>query len=354
MTDPRPRDVWRRHGQLTPPRPGDVLVTASIGPGGRAVALWAAPQEVAALRGRTADTTAPTRRRFGTFASTSRSVPKAAAARTRQAMADTAVRSSFPDVTLQEPAEVRVSIHGPAHAMRVITVPDLRLAHRLVQPMPDGELLVVGSRCAWTPDGVMPNAAVYSVDGSLRRTAVVGDGVQHLRSTPSGQVWIGYSDEGIYGNFGWGTPGPAPIGRSGLARFDRDLDVSWEFPAEGTTPRIDDCEALNVDHDVWTCYSSDFPLVRIDGDQVTTWPTGLDTVSAVLADQTRVALVGAQTTVAELNGDNLQVTSTQHLALPPDAEAAGSQLIGQGSILHALTPDGLWYVTDLDILAGDR
>ncbi|MDX6212176.1 MAG: hypothetical protein QOF82_1263, partial [Frankiales bacterium] len=217
-------------------------------------------------------------------------------------------------------------------------------------PLPDGAVLVVGTRCAWTPDGVVPNAALYGADGSLRRTAVVGDGVQHLRSTPTGEVWIGYSDQGIYGSLGWGRPGLAPVGHSGLVRFGTDLTLAWEFPRGDAPPRISDCDALNVDSDVWTCYYTDFPVARIDHDLVTTWPTGLVAVSALLVDQDRIASVGAQVTFAHIEGDDLRVTSTRPLILPPEAETPGTHLIGQGPSLHALTPSGDWYLADLDTL----
>jgi hypothetical protein len=178
-----------------------------------------------------------------------------------------------------------------------------------------------------------------------------GDGVHQVRSTPLGEIWIGYSDEGIYGNFGWGGPGPAPIGRSGLARFDADLNMTWEYPRTETIPPIDDFEALNVATDVWACYYSDYPLARIQDGSVRTWRTGLTSASALLVDDDRVAFFGSQATFGRIEGDNLRVTGNAPLALPRDASARGTQLIGQGPKLNVLTPDGTWYVGDLDSFA---
>ncbi|MFI7578403.1 hypothetical protein [Micromonospora sp. NPDC049497] len=60
-----------------------------------------------------------------------------------------------------------------------------------------------------------------------------------------GKLWVGYFDEGVYGNFGWGGPGPAPIGATGIARFTETLHPEWHFPTDDLSP-IDDCYALNV------------------------------------------------------------------------------------------------------------
>lgn len=311
-------DVFAMHGQFSPPRAGDVLVTASIGADGQAVALWATPDAAAALHGRT-------------------SIPGGA---------------SFADVTLAEPVEAVVTSHAGSKATGATSLDELRMAHPAIQPMPGGELLVVGARCRWTPVRVEPNAALFAEDGSLLRTAVVGDGVQHLRSTSTGEIWVGYSDEGVYGNFGWGHPGPAPVGRNGLARFDPDLTLAWEFPWDDRRPRIDDCEALNVGSDVWACYYSEFPLVRIADGSVQFWPpTRLDSLTTLLVDHDRIAFVGTDITFAHIEGDILRVTSSIPLALPPDARTPGTQLIGQSSTLHVLTPAGAWYKADLDTLA---
>ena len=34
-----------------------------------------------------------------------------------------------------------------------------------------------------------------------------------------GRIWVSYADEGVYGNFGWGQPGPPPVGAAGLVCF---------------------------------------------------------------------------------------------------------------------------------------
>ena len=39
------------------------------------------------------------------------------------------------------------------------------------------------------------------------------------------QVWVGYFDEGIYGNYGWGrAESEEPVGAYGIVRFSSDLE----------------------------------------------------------------------------------------------------------------------------------
>ena len=57
--------------------------------------------------------------------------------------------------------------------------------------------------------------------GELRRQFVLGDGIKHVQTTAAGDIWVGYFDEGVYGNYGWGNdPDSEPIGadRAGSLR----------------------------------------------------------------------------------------------------------------------------------------
>ncbi len=72
--------------------------------------------------------------------------------------------------------------------------------------------------------------------------------IGHVQAATDGTIWVGYGDEGIFGNFGWGGPGPAPIGARGIVQFSPSLDVVWEYPRSDSSnlEPIDDCYALNV------------------------------------------------------------------------------------------------------------
>src|SRR6266704_1601210 len=107
----------RQHGVIDS-QDGDVLVCASVGPGGEAVAVWATPE--------------------GAESVTSTTVSAAGA--------------SFPDPGAARPVTARITVHAPELAA-VTRIADLALAHITVQPMPGGRFLVAGARCRWRPGG---------------------------------------------------------------------------------------------------------------------------------------------------------------------------------------------------------
>lgn len=105
-----------------------------------------------------------------------------------------------------------------------------------------------------------PNAFVYSRQGEMLGSFVAGDGIEHIQTTASGEVWVAYFDEGVYGG--------GDLEYSGLVCLDeagRPLLRYWYDTAEpNSLPCIDDCYALNVSDDgVWVCYYSNFPIVYL-------------------------------------------------------------------------------------------
>ena len=167
----------RRHGVIDG-RDGDVLVCASVGPAGEVVAVWTTPEGLEAV--------------------TSTTVSAAGA--------------SFPDPAAARPVAARITVHTPELAA-VTRIQDLALAHITVQPMPGGRFLVAGARCRWRPEGPDRNAVLYDADGQVVSEHVLGDGIAHVLATSTGQVWVGYFDEGIYGNYGWGRADSRGAGR---------------------------------------------------------------------------------------------------------------------------------------------
>ena len=128
-----------------------------------------------------------------------------------------------------------------------------------IQPLGDVEWLLVRGRADNDGDR---NAHVYDASGGHSRSFHAGDGVQDVQATRGGEVWVSYFDEGVFGS--------TVLGQSGLVRLDGSGNCSFEFNrlAGGGLPDIADCYALNVasDQEVWLCYYTDFPLVRlVDG-----------------------------------------------------------------------------------------
>ncbi|TDC70807.1 hypothetical protein E1200_04155 [Actinomadura sp. GC306] len=295
-------------------------MSASVGPGGEVIALWTAAADEGAVTAKT---------------------------QTRGAV--------FPNPRATRPVTARVTVHSP-ELTAATTIPDFPLAFPAVQPLPDGRILAVGTRAQWRPDGPDRNAIVYSADGAALAAETLGDGIAHVFTTGTGHVWVGYFDEGVYGNFGWGLTGsPAPIGACGLARFSPGLEADWRFPS-GDNPWgvIHDCYALNVDAETaWTCYYSDFPVVRVREGGLTGWHGDGTAASTLITDGSRIALYGGygsdrnRLVTGRLADSQVQRTGQYRLVLPNGRSLPeDARAIGRGPDLHILTSDN-WYRLDL-------
>jgi hypothetical protein len=238
-----------------------------------------------------------------------------------------------------------------AGAIASVTLADLPVAHPHVQPLPGGRFLVVGARCRWRPDSPDRNAVMYDHDGNIVLRATVGDGIEHVLTTPSGMIWIGYYDEGVYGNYGWGTPGPAPIGASGIVRFDTELQQDWQFLPPDGARWISDCYALNVDGETaWSTYYTDFPVVRIADSDVTSWPGPGTSAHALMVAGTRCALIDGTELPRILVGDLNHGPFQRRLLTGPDGQRLPrrTRFVARGPDLHVLTDTATWYRLTLD------
>jgi hypothetical protein len=185
-----------RHHGVIGGHDGDVRVCAAVGPGGEVVAVWTAAASLEAVTSRTLS----------------------------------AGGASFPDPAAARPVAARITVHAPG-LVAMTPIADLTLAHITVQPMPGGRFLVAGARCRWHRDGPDRNAVLYNTGGQPVSEHVLGDGIRHVLATSTGQVWAGYFDEGIYGNYGWGEADtPEPVGAYGIVRFSNQLEPAWHYP----------------------------------------------------------------------------------------------------------------------------
>jgi hypothetical protein len=164
----------------------------------------------------------------------------------------------------RSPCDWRVLAVG-AREWREYQVPNQLSNFSLVQPMPDG-LLLATSRCEYSESSCKPNGQIFSLDGVRHSVVMLGDGIQHLQTTQSGEIWAAYFDEGVFGNLGWRRP----IGANGLLRFNTLGDRLFEFQPTSGLETIADCYALNVvgNSETWCYYYTEFPLVRIVNDRI--------------------------------------------------------------------------------------
>jgi hypothetical protein len=128
-----------------------------------------------------------------------------------------------------------------------------------VQPLPGGHVLLAASRAR----AEEANGEVWTGSGELQHRAHLGDAIEDLLTTPSGDVWISYFDEAMGGS--------GPEGH-GLARFNSDLTVEWLSPQDSGLPYISDCYSLNVAGETaYFCPYTDFRILSATKSQVTDW-----------------------------------------------------------------------------------
>jgi hypothetical protein len=222
--------------------------------------------------------------------------------------------------------------------------------------LPDGRWLVVGARSHYRESGPEENAVVYGPSGQQVASFCMGDGINDVQTTPSGQVWVSYGDEGVFGNFGWGMPGPEPLGRSGLARWSPSGERTIELePPEGLSVMAD-CYALNmIGEDAWACYYPDFPIVHVSPDGSTRgWATGASGPHALAVDTTGlVGIVGGYSglfdklVVAELTDNEVAGAITYKLVMPDLAELpVDARVLARGHCVHVVT-GGRWLQHDI-------
>ncbi|MCP3062315.1 hypothetical protein LXT21_26340 [Myxococcus sp. K38C18041901] len=209
--------------------------------------------------------------------------------------------ASFAKSLADVPQSYEVLRYGaPDAEPESIVLPPERRNFHFIQPLPGGDLLLAGARCAYVDkDDHARNAVVYSRQGVARRELTLGDGIQDIQATGDGRLWVSYFDEGVLGNRGWGQGDidSEPIGRSGLVQFDAMGRRLSEFdPRAAGTDIIIDCYALNVasDDETWLYFYTDFPLVRLrDGAKPVSWKTPVAGASAMAVGSTHVLFGGS-------------------------------------------------------------
>ncbi|VFS52911.1 hypothetical protein [Budvicia aquatica] len=108
-----------------------------------------------------------------------------------------------------------------------------------VQRVGDDQILLVGARCHYNEGKPDKNAALYNHYGQLINRFTLGDGIEQVNVTASNEVWVGYFDEGVFGNYGWGQP----LGQYGLVKFDLEGHILWQADQF----EILDCYAVNAE-----------------------------------------------------------------------------------------------------------
>ncbi|MBR0895140.1 hypothetical protein JQ616_09300 [Bradyrhizobium tropiciagri] len=186
-------------------------------------------------------------------------------------------------------------VRTTSETSQTIELPSLNLTFPHVDIFPDGRVLVAGPRCAWRGEGDFDlNGAIIQPETGTTTRILLGDGISSAQIDGLGRIWVGYFDEGVFGNFGWGgMNGAAPVGAAGLVCFSDSGEKLWEFP-ERSARAISDCYALNVSGtDATVFYYTDFPICTIgEGYKLTFRKTNLAGCNALAVSETEALLSG--------------------------------------------------------------
>ncbi len=171
--------------------------------------------------------------------------------------------------------------------------------------LPDGQWIWTEGRSL---DG-HPNATLLSANGEVARRYCLGDGIKHLQADSAGTLWVGYSDEGIYG--------PNPISHPGLVRFDAAGLQIWSYDfTRPDVPIISECYALNVVDEAWACTYTGFPILQIGRTGMQrTWTNESAGAKAIAVDGDNVVLFGGYRAFPEHEGNPAKIDSRDRLAL---------------------------------------
>jgi hypothetical protein len=262
--------------------------------------------------------------------------------------------ASFPKTSTDSEYSCIASVSGDSGS-RETRLFGLTATFPKIEMFPDGEILVVASRCFRNPDGShQMNAKVYGTDGKQNREFLLGDGVRHIQTDADGRIWVGYFDEGIFGNLGWQYPG-GPFGAAGLSCFAKSGQKLWDYEPPQGFDHIADCYALNVSSSgVWSHYYTDFPIALVDSNwHVRCWNTELSGGRTFAVGNNKVLLYGGYgerrtaCNLLSLDGHDARLVAEVSLALPREIDLSKDTVIGRDKRLHVFQEDD-WYVFSID------
>lgn len=240
-----------------------------------------------------------------------------------------------------------------AGSVQSLDLPPLDLAFPKVEMFPDGRLLLAGARCYWRAETDYDlNGIIFDPRTGQENRVLFGDGISDLQIDEHGRIWVAYFDEGIFGNYGWGHPGPAPVGQAGLVCFSALGEKVWEFPNDAGHA-IYDCYALNVSGAEAVIFSyPDFQICRISSDfQLTLKRTKLRGCHAFAMSESEILFSGQYDDppdvayVGRLDRDGIILVRRAHLLMPDGSARPSGRLQGRGKHLYHFGGDGVYRAT---------
>lgn len=261
----------------------------------------------------------------------------------------------FPKTRMDEPARF-VLLQTSGGEISKCELPALNTKFPRVDVFRDGRILIVGTRSAWrSAEDYDLNGLIYDPRSGAQTHVCLGDGIEDVSVDSLDRIWVSYFDEGIFGNFGWGSIGPKPIGASGLNCFSAGGDLVRSFPFDDGFGGIMDCYAMNVQGQTTAIYFyTEFPLCRISSDfERHYWETELSGCRQFAIGESRVLFdrqrkdppsVGY---LAELGDGRIGQPQKVEFLLPDKTPIFDGWLLGRGAEMHYFENTG-WYKASLN------
>lgn len=211
----------------------------------------------------------------------------------------------------------------------------------IIDQFPDGRWLVSYARS----DGKARTRVLDQTGAEIRRFEL-GDGIEHLKIDENGLIWVGWFDEGIFGNDNWNYPGHRwPPSSNGIAAFNSEGELIRKASIES----IADCYALNVfDEEVWACTYTDFPIWQMIGKEENLWNSKLSGTKAIAISNPYVIAAGGyrdklnRLVVLRLENDEVVTIGVWQIPQIRNENSEVLLLDGRADQLH-LVSDENWY-----------
>ncbi|MGW7269509.1 hypothetical protein ACWGH5_03270 [Streptomyces sp. NPDC054864] len=237
---------------------------------------------------------------------------------------------------------VTVDTDGRDHTTELSAV---RARYPLIDALPDGGFVVADARSRRSEQHVQIFDRLGRESWSFR----VGDAVEDLLADRTGRLWVGYFDEGVFGD--------DELSHPGLRAWSASGEPLWTYePVDGLS-EIYDCYALNVaDEAVWACAYSDFALLEVRPDQTVRQRRADDLAgaTALAVHPGRVTFLGGygddhdRLVDAELHHGEVRPYATGRLVGPDGAPLGHRRTVGRGPRVYVQEePYTAWTVLDI-------
>ncbi|MFD0549143.1 hypothetical protein ACFQ0X_08125 [Streptomyces rectiviolaceus] len=239
---------------------------------------------------------------------------------------------------------VTLDTDGRDHATELNAV---RARFPRIDALPDGGFVVADARSRRSEQHVQ----IFDPLGRESWAFRVGDAVEDLLADQAGRLWVGYFDEGVFGD--------DELSHPGLRCWSAEGEPLWAYEAAEGASEIYDCYALNVAEDaVWVCAYSDFALLEVrPGRAARQRANDLAGATALAVHEGRVTFLGGygderdRLVDAELRHEKVRPYATGRIVTPDGRPLGHRRTVSRGPRIYVQEePYTAWTVLDISAL----